>query len=119
MDIDPKVKTIDQYIENYPNEVKRILRKLRQVIREAAPEAEEAISYGIPTYKFKGNLVHFGGYEAHIGFYPGPSVITHFRDDLSKYKTSKGTIRFNLKDPVPYNLIKKIVKYRVSQNITK
>jgi len=112
-------KTIDEYIEGFPEDVQEILQKVRATIREAAPQAEETIKYGIPTFTLKGNLVHFGGFEKHIGFYPTPTGIEKFKDELSGYETSKGTVQFPLEDPMPYDLIDTIVKFRVQENLEK
>ena len=114
-----KVTTIDEYISNYPSEVQKILEKMRQTVKAVAPEATESISYGIPTFKLKKNLVHFGAYPTHIGFYPGPEAIEVFRKDLEGYELSKGTARFPLDQPIPYPLIKKITEYRVKKNTEK
>lgn len=104
-------KNIDEYISNFPLDVQKILQKMRVTIQAADPEAKEKISYGIPTFTLKGkNLVHFGAYPKHIGFYPGPSAIAAFKDDLKAYEGSKGTVRFPLEKPVPYDLVKKITK---------
>ena len=101
-------KNIDEYISNFPEETQAILTKVRQTIASVAPEATEKISYGIPTFALKKNLVHFAAYEGHIGFYPGAQAVADFADELREYDTSKGTIRFPLSQPVPYDLIKKI-----------
>ncbi|MBC7836530.1 DUF1801 domain-containing protein [Acetobacteraceae bacterium] len=112
-------KDIDSYIEDYPKDVQSILKKLRATIKKAAPNATEAISYGIPTFKLNGNLVHFGGFEKHIGLYPGSGAIKIFKKDLLKYKGGKGTIQFPIDEPLPFDLITKIVKLRVTQNLKK
>lgn len=112
-----KPKDIDEYISGFPNDVQEILKKVRVTIREAAPGAEETISYQIPTFKLHGNLVHFAGFRTHLGFYPTPSGIEEFRDQLSAYETSKGTVRFPLDKPVPFNLIREIVAFRVAENL--
>ncbi|TFG23017.1 MAG: hypothetical protein EU533_03600 [Promethearchaeota archaeon] len=109
-------KTIDEYIDAFPKDVKEILIKLRQVIRKAAPEAKEAISYQMPTFKLNGNLVHFAGYKKHIGFYPTPSAIEEFKKELGSFETSKGTIKFPLNKPIPFDLVRRIVEYRVLEN---
>ncbi len=109
-------KTIDEYISTFPPEVHQILQKFREVINEAAPEATEAISYGIPTFKLNGNLVHFGGYKHHIGFYPGAAGVEAFEKVLHKYEVSKGTIKFPIDKPIPFGLVTKIVKFRVLEN---
>ncbi len=112
-------KTIDAYINTFPGDVQEILQKMRITIHKAAPKAEEAIKYSIPTFVLNGNLVHFGGFKNHIGFFPGPDGIANFKSELKKYKTSKGTIQFQLDKPIPYALITKIVKFRVKQNLVK
>jgi len=110
-------KTIDEYIAAFPPDVQEILEKVRATIREAAPEAEEAIKYGIPTFTLKGNLVHFGAYKKHIGFYPTPTGLDKFKNELSSYEGSKGTVRFPLDKPIPFDLISKITKFRVKENL--
>lgn len=110
-------KTIDEYINSYPEEVRYMLQKIRETIQKAAPTATETISYGIPTFKLNGNLVHFGGFKTHIGFYPAPSGIQEFKIELAPYIAGKGTIQFPLDKPMPFDLITKIVKYRVKQSI--
>lgn len=107
---------IDEYIEKYPEEVQKKLRDIRKVIRESAPDAEEKISYGMPTFYLKGNLVHFAAYSGHIGFYPAPSGIEAFKEELIGYKTSKGAIQFPLSQELPLELVKKIVEFRVGEN---
>jgi uncharacterized protein YdhG (YjbR/CyaY superfamily) len=110
---------IDQYIAGYPEEVQAYLVKMREVIRKHAPAAEEKIGYGIPTFTLNGNLVHFAAYKHHIGFYPAPSGIAAFNEELSKYTTSKGAVQFPLDKPLPVTLIGKIVKFRVKENLEK
>jgi uncharacterized protein YdhG (YjbR/CyaY superfamily) len=112
-------KDIDTYIRQWPESVQRILSGLREVIREAAPDAVEAISYGMPTFRLNGNLVHFAAYKKHIGFYPTPSGITAFKEELSDYPCTKGAIRFSLDKPLPFKLIGRIVRFRVMENIEK
>jgi uncharacterized protein YdhG (YjbR/CyaY superfamily) len=112
-------QTIDAYIAKYPAEVQAILQHLRAVIREAAPEAKEKISYGIPTFYAEENLVHFAAYQHHIGFYPTSSGIEHFHDELSGYELSKGTVRFPLDKPVPYDLVRRITEFRVAASRVK
>jgi uncharacterized protein YdhG (YjbR/CyaY superfamily) len=109
-------KTIDEYIKTFPEHVQNILKKMRATIREAAPDAEEAISYQIPTFRLNGNLVHFAAYKNHIGFYPAPSGIEAFKKELSPYKGAKGSVQFPIDKPVPYDLVKKIVLFRVKEN---
>jgi len=108
-------KTIDEYISLYPKNVHIILERIRKAIRLTAPGAEETISYQIPTFRLKGNLVHFAAYKNHIGFYPTSSPIEAFKKELSPFETSRGTIRFPLDKPIPIALVKRIVKYRVRQ----
>lgn len=108
---------IDGYIANFSPEAQEILRSIRKVIREAAPEAEEKISYQMPTYALHGNLVHFAAHKSHIGFYPAPSGIEAFKQELSAYKGAKGSVQFPLNKPIPYELIRKIVEFRVAENI--
>ena len=112
-------KTIDEYIALQSKENALILEKIRQIIRTIVPNAEEKISYGIPTFKLHGNLVHFAAYKNHIGFYPGASGVAQFTSELSKYNSSKGTIQFQLDEEIPYDLIKKITEFRVNENIQK
>lgn len=112
-------KTIDEYVALFPENVQDILEKIRQTIKESAPKAEEAIIYGIPTFKLDGNLVHFGTFKNHIGFYPTPSAIKFFKKELSSYKQSKGAVQFQMNEPIPFEIIKKIVKFRVKENLSK
>ena len=112
-------KEIDEYIASYPKDVQEILAKIRSTIREAAPEAGEKISYGMPTFTLKGNLVHFAAFKKHIGFYPIPSGIEAFKEELSAYKGGKGSVQFPLDEPIPYELISRIVKFRVEENLKK
>jgi uncharacterized protein YdhG (YjbR/CyaY superfamily) len=112
-------KTIDEYIATFPVSVQTILREFRRVIRDSAPGAEEAISYGMPAFKLKGVLVWFAAFKNHVGFYPTALGIEAFKSELSGYELSKGTVRFPLDKPVPFDLIRKIVKYRVKQNLSK
>lgn len=112
-------QNIDDYIANYPKDVQDILNKVRATIQKAAPQAEETINYGIPTFTLKGNLVHFAAFKSHIGFYPTPSGIENFKDELSAYDGAKGSVKFPLDKPIPYTLIAKIVKFRVKENIAR
>ena len=111
--------SIDEYIAVFPEEVQKKLKELRTVIKVAAPDAEEKISYQMPTFALKGNLVHFAAYKNHIGFYPTPSGIEEFKDELSAYEGAKGSVRFPLDKPIPYDLIAKIVAFRVKENLEK
>ncbi len=110
------VDSIDAYIEGCPEAVRSRLQALRAAIREAAPEAEEAIRYRMPTFRLKGNLVHFALQTRHIGFYPAPSAIEAFRDELAPYRTSKGAVQFPLDQPLPLDLVRRMVEFRVREN---
>ena len=113
-------KTIDEYIKTYPQDVQTILEKIRQTIQKATPESIEAISYQMPTFKLNGkNLVHFAGWKKHIGFYPTPSGTKAFKKELSQYKAAKGSVQFPLSKPIPYDLVRKIVMFRVDENLEK
>lgn len=112
-------ESIGAYISGFSLEVQEILNTLRKVIKEAAPEAEEKISYQMPTFALHGNLVHFAAYPKHIGFYPTPSGINAFKDELSGYKGAKGSVQFPIDKPMPYELISKIVTFRVTENLKK
>jgi uncharacterized protein YdhG (YjbR/CyaY superfamily) len=112
-------KSMDEYIGTHPKEVQEILQKIRQTIKTVIPDAQETIGYGIPTFKLKGNVVHFAAYKNHIGFYPAPSGIEAFSEELSEYKTGKGTLQFPLDKPIPYSLIKKVTEYRAKETLAK
>ena len=112
-----KFKTIDEYIAAYPKDVQIVLEELRQAIKEAAPEAEETISYQMPAFKQNGILVWFAAFKNHIGFFPKISAIEAFKDQLSSYQTSKGTIQFPINQPIPFGLVKEIVRFRVKENL--
>ena len=109
-------KTIDEYISMFPDDVRTILNQVRQTIRGAAPEAQETINYQMPTFTLNGNLVHFAAFKNHIGFYPTPTGIEAFKDELSAYKGAKGSVQFPLDQPMPLPLIRRIVEYRVKEN---
>ncbi len=111
-------KNIDEYIAKFPIEVQEKLQKIRKIVQDAAPEATEKISYQMPTFYLYGNLVHFAAYKKHIGFYPTPSGITSFDAELAPYKRAKGSVIFPLDKPIPYDLIDKIVRFRVAENLT-
>ncbi|MBP1995744.1 iron chaperone [Paenibacillus eucommiae] len=111
--------SIDAYILEFPPEVQEILQTLRTAIQKAAPEAKEKISYQMPTFELSGNLVHFAAYKNHIGFYPGAGGIEAFKQELSVYKGAKGSVQFPLGKPLPYELISRIVAFRVAQNMEK
>ena len=115
-----KFTTMDGYIASFPKEVQGILEKIRQTIRKAAPGAVEAISYQIPTFKLNGsNLVHFAAWKDHIGFYATPSGNAAFKKELSQYKVAKGSIQFPLDEPIPYDLVTKMVLFRVKETQAK
>lgn len=108
---------IDAYIAGFPKDVQEVLEKIRRTIRKAAPDAEEKISYQMPTFFLKGNLIHFAAYKKHIGLYPAPRGLARFKKELSAYEGGKGTVRFPLNKPIPFALIGKIVKFRVEENL--
>ena len=116
MDTQPAPTTIDAYLAAFPADVQAILQQIRQLIHDAAPEATEAISYGMPTFKLHGNLVHFAAFKNHIGFYPVPSGMAAFQEELAAYKQGKGSVQFPLDQPMPYDLIRRIVQFRVEEN---
>ncbi len=112
-----RFKDIDAYIQSFPPDIQKILEQLRRIIHENAPGAEEAVSYGMPTFKLHGNLVHFAAFEHHIGFYPTPSGIEAFEKELAPYKHAKGSVQFPLDNPIPYDLVKRIVQFRVKETL--
>jgi len=119
MDQDPAT-AIDDYIDGFPPSTQAALRQMRALIREGAPDATETISYAIPTFDLNGrHLVHFGGFAHHVGFYPIPSAMVAFADELAPYKQGKGSARFPLDQPLPVDLIRRIVEFRVAENIRK
>lgn len=109
----------DSYIASFPKETQKLLKEVRKTIKEAAPGAEELISYGMPAFKLNGPVAYFAGYEHHIGFYPTGSGIAAFKDEIQKYKNSKGAVQFPLDKPIPVALIKKMVKFKVKENLEK
>lgn len=113
------VVTVDEYIAGFPPPVKKLLSALRKTIKSAAPNAEELISYQMPAYKYKGVLVYFAAFEKHIGFYATPTGHSAFKKELSNYKTGKGSVQFPLTEPLPLDLVKRIVQFRVKENETK
>lgn len=113
------IQSIDAYIAAFPEDIQKILQELRATIHAAAPDAVEKISYQMPTFYLKGNLVHFAAFKNHIGFYPAPSGIEEFAKELSRYPGSKGAIRFPMDQPLPLELISRIVKYRAVENLKK
>jgi len=115
--IKQNISPIDKYISRFPKETKIILENIRRTIKTIIPTAEESISYGIPTFDLNGkHLVHFAAYKKHIGFYPTPSGISAFRKELSEFEFARGSVRFPLDKPIPFGLIKKIVRFRVREN---
>lgn len=114
---DLETSSIDDYIAGFPTDLQMILQKVRQTIREAAPDAKEKIAYGIPTFTLEGNLVHFAAFKQHIGFYPDPRGIDEFINKLARYRSGKGTIQFPLNEPIPYDLIREVTLWRVSDNL--
>lgn len=109
-------KTIDEYINQFPPEIQGILQTVRRIIREAAPQATEKISWQMPTFYYLGNLIHFAGHTHHLGLYPGANGVEHFLEDLKEYKTSKGAIQLPYEKPLPQDLIQRIVKFRLAEN---
>ncbi len=112
-------ETIDAYIADFTPEVRAILEEVRATIRRVAPEAQEAIKYAMPTFIYHGNLVHFAAFRHHIGFYPAPTGMEAFSEALSPYKTGKGSVQFPLDRPIPFDLIERITRYRMAENLQK
>jgi uncharacterized protein YdhG (YjbR/CyaY superfamily) len=108
-------KSVDEYIAGFPRDVQAILRQVRATIKKAAPDAEEAIKYRVPTFVLNGNLVHFAAFKNHVGFYPTPSGIKEFKDELAPYESAKGSVQFPFDEPMPLKLIERIVKFRVRE----
>jgi uncharacterized protein YdhG (YjbR/CyaY superfamily) len=114
-----RFNSIDEYIAAFPEEIQAILQEIRETIKAAAPDAEEKISYQMPAFALKGNLVYFGAFKDHIGFYPTPSGTEAFKEEIARYQGGKGSIRFPLDEPMPLDLISRIVKMRVAENLKK
>ena len=112
-------ENITEYIAAFPKETQKVLKEVRATIKKAVPEAEEKISYGMPAFTYKGILVYFAGYKNHVGFYALPTGHAAFKKELSLYKTGKGSVQFPLEKPMPLNLITKMVKFRVKENMEK
>jgi uncharacterized protein YdhG (YjbR/CyaY superfamily) len=112
-------KDIDEYIAGFPKDIQAILQKIRQTVKKAAPDATEKISYQMPTFYLNGNLVHFAAFKNHIGFYPTPSGTAKFKKEISGYQAAKGSIQFPVDQPIPYDLIRQIVEFRVKENSAK
>jgi len=108
---------MDEYIKKQPEQVREILTKIREMVREIAPEAKEGMGYGVPSFSLNGPLVYFAGFKKHIGFYPTPSGVKAFKDELVGYKTSEGAIQFPLDKPIPYQIIEKIIRFKVKENL--
>lgn len=108
-------ENIDGYIAGFPRDVQKILKQIRASIKRVAPDAQEAMKYGIPTFVLNENLVHFAAHKSHIGFYPTPSAIEAFKDKLSEYESAKGSVQFPIDKPMPLSLIERIVKFRVKE----
>jgi len=115
----PEIKDVESYIAGFSPAMQKLLKQLRSTIRKAAPQAEEHIGYQMPAYKFHGPLVYFAGYEKHIGFYPGASGIENFKKEISIYKNAKGSVQFPLDRPLPLDLVKQIVQFRIEENLEK
>lgn len=112
-------ENIDQYIVAFPPSTQKLLQQIRQVIAKAAPQAIESIKYAMPTFELYGNLVHFAAYKNHLGFYPAPSGLKAFQEEINQYPNSKGAVQFALDKPLPVKLITQIVKFRVNENKVK
>ncbi|TCD03762.1 iron chaperone [Pedobacter psychroterrae] len=117
--ITTKTDSIEAYISGFPKHIQEILEQIRSTIKSVAPDASEAIKYAIPTFILNGNLVHFAGYKNHIGLYPAPSGMKQFEEEIAMYKTGKGTLQFPIDQPMPLDLIARIVKFRVQENEAK
>ncbi|MFC3559801.1 iron chaperone [Pedobacter jamesrossensis] len=114
--MDIKITDVESYIAGFPKETQELLEQMRQAIKKIAPKATEKIGYGIPTFVLNGNLVHYAGYKNHIGFYPGAGSIEQFKEELSIFKSAKGSVQFPLDKPLPLGLVSKITEFRVAQN---
>ena len=114
-----KFKSVEDYISVFPAATKKVLKEMRKIIKGAAPDAEEVISYNMPAFSQNGILVYYAGYKEHIGFYPTSSGIATFKDEFAKYKWSKGAVQFPLGEPLPVRLIEKIVKFRLKETLAK
>ncbi len=115
----PTASSVDEYISWFPEETQAELRKIRSLIRETLPDAEERISYGIPGYYQNGQVIYFAAFPRHISVYPAPDSVEEFKDDLAKYQKGKGTFQFPLGQPIPYDLIRRTAQYRLAQNLKK
>lgn len=115
--ISKKPETVDEYFGKFPKDIQKLLKEMRRTIKEGAPKSRETISYRMPTFRLNDNLVYFAAFKKHIGFYPTSSGIAAFKKELSKYKTSTGTVQFPFGEPIPYDLVRKIPKFRVKENL--
>jgi len=116
----PTASAVDDYIVGFPEEIQKVLQEMRALIKGTAPDATETISYAIPTFDLNGrHLVHFAGYERHVGFYPIPTGMEAFKEELKPYKQGKGSVQFPLDQPLPTDLIRRIVEFRVAENMRK
>jgi uncharacterized protein YdhG (YjbR/CyaY superfamily) len=113
------MNTIDEYIKNFEPEIQKVLNEIRNFIKAEVPEATEKISYGMPTFYLNGNLVHFAAFKDHYGFFPSPSGIDAFKKELAPYRSGKGTLCFSIEKPIPWEIIKKVVQFRVKENLNK
>jgi uncharacterized protein YdhG (YjbR/CyaY superfamily) len=113
------MNTIDEYIETFPPEIQKTLQEIRNFIKTELPQASEKISYGMPTFYLNGNLVHFAAFKNHYGFFPSPSGIDAFEEELAPYRSGKGTLRFPFDKPIPWDIIKKVIQFRINENLNK
>ncbi|MCL4208315.1 DUF1801 domain-containing protein [Patescibacteria group bacterium] len=114
-----EIQSVDQYIGSFPEEIQKRLEQVRAIIKSVAPLAKEAISYGIPGYKFHGQLIYFSGFKSHIGLYPMSDQMVEAIPEVAQFRTSKGTAQFKHDQPLPLELVKKIVKFRLEENLAK
>jgi len=114
-----EIQSVDEYINSFPEEIQKRLEEVRKVIKSVAPLAKEGISYGMPSYKFHGQLIYFSGFKSHIGLYPMSDQIVKAIPEVAEFRTSKGTAQFKHDQPLPLELIKKIVKFRLEENLAK
>jgi uncharacterized protein YdhG (YjbR/CyaY superfamily) len=117
--MDKNPETVDEYIAQFIPDVQKTLNEIRSFIKREVPEAMEKISYGIPTFYLNGNLVHFAAFKDHYGFFPSPSGIDQFEKELAPYRSGKGTLRFALDKPIPWTILKKVIRFRIKENLIK
>jgi len=113
------MKTIDEYIETFEPKIKKTLNEMRNFIKKEVPEAAEKISYGMPTFYLNGNLIHFAAFKNHYSLFPSPSGIDAFEKELAPYRTGKGTLRFSIDKPIPWEIIRKVIQFRKAENLNK